>query len=105
VTPQPMAVYENTPAGQVRRAITEGAFDVRGDAAKTVEAMIGSVKRSPAPKRLTLGSSAYASIRAALTERLAALEAQKENDVLARSLSQGRFLVPEKPMEPPSSAP
>lgn len=78
VAPQPMAVYENTPAGQVRHAIAEGKFDVKGDAARTVDAMIESVNRSPAPKRLTLGSVAYASIHAALTERLAALEAQKE---------------------------
>lgn len=78
VAPQPMAVYENTPAGQVRRAIAAGTFDVRGDAAKTVDAMIGSVNRSPAPKRLTLGSGAYASVHAALTERLATLEDQKD---------------------------
>ena len=38
----------------------------------------GTANRSPAPKRLALGSVAYASIHAALTERLAALEAQKE---------------------------
>lgn len=78
VAPPPMAVYENTPAGQVRRAIATGEFEIRGDATKTVDAMIGSVKLSPAPKRLTLGAGAYASIHAALTERLAALEAQKD---------------------------
>jgi NAD(P)-dependent dehydrogenase (short-subunit alcohol dehydrogenase family) len=69
VAPKPMDIYENTPAGQVRRAFTEGKFDVKGDAAKTVAAMIESVNRSPAPKRLALGSSAYVSIHAALTER------------------------------------
>jgi hypothetical protein len=32
----------------------------------------------PAPKRLTLGSAAYTSIRAALVGRLAALDAQRD---------------------------
>ena len=73
-----MAVYENTPAGEMRRAIAAGAFPVRGDAAKMVQAMIDSADRSPAPKRLALGSGAYNSIRAALVERLAALDDQKE---------------------------
>jgi hypothetical protein len=45
-------------------------------------AMIDSVDCSPAPKRLTLGSTAYTSIRAALVDRLAALDAQRE---IARS--------------------
>jgi hypothetical protein len=34
--------------------------------------------QSPAPKRIALGSDAYAAIHKALTERLAALEAQKD---------------------------
>ena len=78
VRPEPMAVYENTPAGEMRRAIAAGAFPVRGDAAKMVQAMIDCADRSPAPKRLALGSGAYNSIRAALVERLAALDDQKE---------------------------
>jgi hypothetical protein len=41
-------------------------------------AMIDSVDRSPAPRRLALGSDAYAHIRAALLDRLAALDAQKD---------------------------
>jgi hypothetical protein len=40
-------------------------------------AMIDSVEQTPAPKRLALGSDAYTMIHKALTERLAALEAQK----------------------------
>ena len=43
-----------------------------------VHAMVDSVDRNPAPKRLTLGSDAYSLVRAGLTERLAALEAQKD---------------------------
>jgi hypothetical protein len=73
-----MDVYEQTPAGAMRRAVTAGTFTVKGDPIKMVQAMIDSVDRSPAPKRLTLGSTAYTSIRAALTDRLDALDAQKD---------------------------
>ena len=39
---------------------------------------VDSVDRSPALKRLTLGSTAYTSIRAALADRLGTLDAQKD---------------------------
>lgn len=78
VSPLPMAVYDNTPAGEVRRALAAGAFPVPGDPIKMVQAIIDSVDRSPAPGRLTLGSDAYAKIRAALTDRIAALDSQKD---------------------------
>jgi NAD(P)-dependent dehydrogenase (short-subunit alcohol dehydrogenase family) len=78
VSAQPMAEYDNTPAGAVRRGLTDGTFAVTGDPTKMVQAMIDSVERNPAPKRLTLGSTAYNSIRRALTERLAVLEGQRE---------------------------
>ena len=77
VSPPPLAVYANTPAGEMRRAAMEGAFPVLGDPGKMVQAMIDSVDRSPAPRRLTLGSGSYTRIRAALSERIAALDAQK----------------------------
>jgi len=77
VSPPPMAVYENTPAGEMRRTVASGAFALLGDASKMAQAMIDSVDRSPAPKRLTLGSDAYARVRAALVDRLAILDAQK----------------------------
>lgn len=83
VSPPPMAAYENTPAGDVRRAVTTGAFAIKGDASKTAQAMIDAAGISPAPRRLTLGSQAYANVRAALTERLAALEAQQETALSA----------------------
>jgi NAD(P)-dependent dehydrogenase (short-subunit alcohol dehydrogenase family) len=82
VSPPPMAVYDQTPAGELRRALAAGSFRVRGDPVKMVREMIASVDRSPAPKRLTLGSDAYARIRAALVERIAALDAQAD---IARS--------------------
>ena len=78
VSPPAMDVYENTPAGEMRRALAAGTFIVKGDPIKMVQAMIDSMDRSPAPKRLALGSGTYTSIRAALIERLAALESQKE---------------------------
>jgi hypothetical protein len=49
-----------------------------GDPAKMVQIMIDSVDRDPAPKRISLGSDAYAAIQKALTDRLAVLEAQKD---------------------------
>lgn len=77
ISPAPVAAYDDTPAGEMRRAVTSGLFPVLGDAGKVVDAMIASLDSSPAPRRLTLGSQAYASVRAALLDRLAALEAQK----------------------------
>lgn len=73
-----LPAYAPTPAGEVRRAVLGGAFPLPGDPAKMVQAMLDSAERHPAPKRLTLGSGAYTQIRAALTDRLAALDAQKD---------------------------
>ncbi len=75
-SPPPMSAYEDTPVGDMRRAVMAGAFPITGDPAKTVQAMIDSVDRSPAPLRLTLGSGAYDRVHNALTGRVAALEAQ-----------------------------
>ncbi|WP_213767880.1 SDR family oxidoreductase [Caballeronia sp. dw_19] len=70
--------YAHTPAGAVRRLIEPGFRSQPGDPAKMAQAMIASVDQNPAPKRLALGTDAYNNIKAALTERLAALEAQKQ---------------------------
>ncbi len=78
VCPPPIAAYEGTPAGQVRHAVATGGFVIKGDAGKTAQAMIDAADVSPAARRLTLGSQAYANMRLALTARLAALEAQRE---------------------------
>jgi NAD(P)-dependent dehydrogenase (short-subunit alcohol dehydrogenase family) len=78
VQPPALALYDRTPSGDIRRALKEGAFPIKGDALKCVQAMMGSIHHTPAPKRLLLGSTAYDSVRAALTARLSALEAQKE---------------------------
>ncbi len=78
VSPPPMAAYEDTPAGEVRRAVASGAFPLPGDPVKMAQAMIDSVDRTPAPRRLTLGSGAYDRVHAGLSSRLAELEAQKD---------------------------
>ncbi|WP_158935800.1 SDR family oxidoreductase [Burkholderia sp. S171] len=78
----PMAIYGNTPAGDVRRAIETGSFVLKGDPVKMAQAMIDSVERTPAPLRLTLGSDAFDRVRAGLSKRLADLEAQED---IARS--------------------
>lgn len=78
VRAEPMDAYEETPAGAVRRAIRDGSFEIKGDAARTVAAIISAAESSAPPLRLALGSTAYSSISQALSARLTALEAQKE---------------------------
>ena len=73
----PMPEYENTPAGEIRRAITSGSFVLKGDAKRTASAMIEAADEKVAPMRLVLGSTAYESISQALARRLTALEAQR----------------------------
>jgi NAD(P)-dependent dehydrogenase (short-subunit alcohol dehydrogenase family) len=76
---QVLDVYDKTPAGDFRRMVASAGLAMfPGDPRKVASAIIASADQSPAPKRLTLGSDAYALIHAALTERLADLEAQKE---------------------------
>ncbi len=77
VQPEPLPAYAGTPADDVRRGVASGAFKITGDAARCVDAMIGTVDRGEAPLRLTLGGTAYEGIHAALTRRISALEAQK----------------------------
>ena len=73
-----MQVYDATPAGELRRAVAAGAFVLTGDAGKMAQAMIDSAEVSPAPRRLVMGASSYAAIRAALVQRIAELDAQKQ---------------------------
>jgi NAD(P)-dependent dehydrogenase (short-subunit alcohol dehydrogenase family) len=77
VSAAPMAVYDKTPAGALRRAFEAGAVPNAGDPRKMAQAIIDSVFTNPAPRRLTLGSDAYAMIRSALIDRIAALDAQR----------------------------
>ncbi len=87
----PMAVYDNTPAGEVRKAIASGSFVLKGDAGKTVKAMIDAADAAKPSLRLTLGSTAFASISKALEGRLSALESQKQ---LALSADRDDWMQP-----------
>lgn len=73
----PMPVYDDTPAGAVRTAIATGRFAIRGDAGKTVDAMLAAADAPHPALRLSLGSSTYTRLSAAFAGRLQALEAQK----------------------------
>lgn len=77
VTAPLMPEYDNTPAGHTRRAIADGSFELTGDPHKMVQAIIESTGQEPAPLRLALGRDTYTDVRASLTRRLEALEAQK----------------------------
>src|SRR5699024_5265960 len=50
--PAPMTVYDDTPAGAVRRAVADGSFVVKGDAERTVAAMISAVDEANPAFRL-----------------------------------------------------
>jgi hypothetical protein len=52
--------------------------DMPGDRAKVVAAMIEAGESDDPPKRLLLGSDAYRLVHAALSDRLAAFEAQED---------------------------
>lgn len=79
VTPETaLPAYDATPAGDVRRAVAEGAFPLPGDPEKMADTIIAYTDRETVPLRLPLGSDTYTWIQAALTARLAALEAMKD---------------------------
>jgi len=75
---EPLDVYADTIVGERRRALASPNYPVKLDPEKAVDAIIASTDMSPAPKRLTLGGSAYTFVHAALTERIATLESQKD---------------------------
>ncbi|UUD63543.1 SDR family oxidoreductase [Pseudomonas seleniipraecipitans] len=74
----PSGCYQDTPVGKVYHLIANGEFEIRGDAANTVDAIIDAADSSHPPLRLALGSTAYENIRRALTERLDSLEARRD---------------------------
>ena len=75
--PEPMAAYDATPSGDIRRARASGAFVLTGDATRSVDAMIAAGDADRPALRLALTSTAYVNISKSLTSRLSALEAQK----------------------------
>lgn len=78
VTAPPLEAYDATPAGDTRRALAAGTFELTGDATKMVEHLLTVSEMTPAPRRLVLGSTAYANVRAALTSRLEEMESLRE---------------------------
>ncbi|USI74711.1 SDR family oxidoreductase [Sphingomonas morindae] len=73
-----MDAYAATPAGDVRRMVADGAFPIRGDAGRTVDAMIAAADAAHPTLRLTLGSAAYRNVERGLSQRLEALRAQRD---------------------------
>ncbi len=92
VRPEPLPAYEATPAGDLRRALASGEFRLPGDPDRMVDAMIACAEADPAPLRLTLGGSSHASIKAGLTRRLEALEAQRDIALSTDLAGAGRML-------------
>jgi len=74
----PLAVYGGTPAAMVR-GIRDPRLPSIGDPARMAAAIIDSVEREPAPRRLVLGSDAFRYVRDALRERLADVETQERH--------------------------
>jgi NAD(P)-dependent dehydrogenase (short-subunit alcohol dehydrogenase family) len=77
--PVDAAAYAGTPMGTLRDRLSDPAFVAPGDPARMARAIIDSVAQDPAPRRLVLGSDAYAMLEAALVERLAQVQAQKNS--------------------------
>jgi NAD(P)-dependent dehydrogenase (short-subunit alcohol dehydrogenase family) len=73
-----IAAYDISPVSGVRNMLEAAVAVPPNDPTKIAAAIINSVDQNPAPKRLTLGSDSYRSVHKALSERLAALEAQKD---------------------------
>jgi NAD(P)-dependent dehydrogenase (short-subunit alcohol dehydrogenase family) len=78
VMASPMDAYEGTPAGAVRRAVKERTFEIKGDAARTVEALIAAADSVKPPFRLSLGSTAYTNLTRELARRLSEIGAQRD---------------------------
>ena len=73
-----LAVYDDSPAAMTRRINAPTLPPSPGDPVKIARAIIDSVGVDPAPLRLVLGSDAYSAMHQGLTERLKALEAQRD---------------------------
>jgi NAD(P)-dependent dehydrogenase (short-subunit alcohol dehydrogenase family) len=77
-TAPPMAEYDKTPAGEVRRALADGAFPLPNDPDKIVTAMVDLIDSGSTPLRLPLGSDTYDDVRASLVARLAEHDAHRD---------------------------
>jgi NAD(P)-dependent dehydrogenase (short-subunit alcohol dehydrogenase family) len=82
----PMEAYDETPAGQVRRAVSSGSFEIRGDADRTADAIIQVADSAQPRRRIALGSTAFDNIHRVLNARLEDLVAQKSLTLTADSV-------------------
>jgi len=84
VRTKPLAAYAGTPAHLTAENIDSGAWIIKGDPVRMADAMVRLADQDqPLPKRLVLGADAYEGVRAALVERLAELDAQKQISIAA----------------------
>lgn len=74
---KPLAAYKDTPAGMVHVMIKDTSRQPLGDPAKMSKLILDSVDQKPAPKRIVLGSDSWGILFKSLTDRLAAVAAQK----------------------------
>lgn len=74
----PIAEYENTPVGAMRKRREKGEMPRPNDPVKIARAMIDCADAQILPKRLALGADAYEKIRGALLSRLDDLEKNRE---------------------------
>jgi len=70
--------YKGTPAAFVHSMIKDTTRPAPGDPKKMSAKIIASVDQEPAPKRIVMGSDSFGFIHKALSERLASVEAQKD---------------------------
>lgn len=73
-----MPEYENTPAGEVRRAVASGSLPLPNDPEKIAKAIIEIVDSGATPMRVPLGSDTFDDVRAALVARLAEHDSHRE---------------------------
>ncbi len=79
----PLEAYEDGPVGAIRKwAAARTPEQIAGDPAKMATAMIEAADAAELPRRLLLGSDAYARVHGGLTVRLGEAEAQKESAAL-----------------------
>ena len=74
-----LPAYRDTPVDHVRRQLRDGDdTSLTGDPEAIAAAIYETTRRADPPLRLTLGADSYAAVHQALTERLGALEDQRE---------------------------
>jgi NAD(P)-dependent dehydrogenase (short-subunit alcohol dehydrogenase family) len=83
VRPPALAIYDETPSGDMRRTMAAGTLARYGDVVGSVRAMIASVDRRPAPRRVPLGADTFDRVRAALVARIVDLDRERDLALLA----------------------